>query len=55
MDFQTVFEGLAYVVAAYMLAYLLYLLVRSAEKPAAGGYPEAPYDSCHLILKRRYI
>jgi hypothetical protein len=40
---------------AYLLAYLLYLMVKETEHSSVFGLPATPYDTNRLIIKRRYI
>ena len=53
MAAATLIWYVAYGVSVYLLTYLLYLLIKAAK--AGGGIccPETPYDTGHLILKRR--
>jgi hypothetical protein len=55
MDSATALTNLAYVVTAYMMAYLLYLMLKDAENSSILGLPARPYDGHHLVLKRRII
>ena len=41
-------------VIAYALAYLLYLLIKTASEIGGKGYECTPYDDSHLVLKRKY-
>jgi len=42
-----------YGLVSYALAYMLYLLVKTAGEFGGMRYSTPPYDSTHLILKRR--
>ena len=54
MDSTTALAYLVYAATAYMLTYMLYLLVKQASY-VEGGFPMAPYDAGRLILRRRYV
>jgi hypothetical protein len=55
MDSTIALTNLVYAAFGYMLAYLLYLLVKEAGARSGAVYPNMPYDANHLILRRRYI
>ena len=42
-------------VFAYALAYLIYLLVKTASDIGGKSYDCTPYDNSHLVLKRKYL
>jgi hypothetical protein len=55
MENTTLVGQAAYAGAAYMTAYLLYLLVKAAGAGTGHVCPVTPYDAGHLVLKRRYV
>jgi hypothetical protein len=44
-----------HVATAYMMAYLLYLVVRMGRRDEDYPFGKRTYDSGHLVLRRRYI
>jgi hypothetical protein len=55
MDMSAATTQFVYVGTAYMLAYLLYLLMKGVSADGRAFYPAAPYDTDHLVLRRRYV
>jgi hypothetical protein len=55
MNSVTALGYMANVAAIYMLVYAVYLLMKTATQTRGLAYPMTPYDSSHLVLRRRYI
>jgi len=49
---ETMEAYLAYGATVYLLAYMLYLLVKAATDKGGMNAPSTPYDTSHLILRR---
>ena len=52
---MTAETAIAYGVTVYLLAYLLYLLIKAAGRGGVLYTGDVPYDANHLIFKRRYM
>jgi hypothetical protein len=55
MDSTIALGYVVYMGVAYVLAYMVYLQVKSVKTNARTGFGCAPYDSDHIILKRRCL
>ena len=55
MDSIAAFTGLVYAATAYLMAYVLYLIVTAAGNSSIMGFRAQPYDANRLVLRNRYV